>query len=202
MCNEEDKNILKALSELKLGKLNGVTLSFIPKDWEELKEFMENSIQNLNEFHFNNDDDMDSNLESSDYLSSLEEVASKTEKRISVDWINFSQKDFEKFIYFSKHIWEVSLWYDQLQLEEECNFGENMKGCKIKYLDLSGSGNEMNGNWKIKPQWFENLIKGIANCNPFNESLKIICIKDWEFSKDEAQSILNKYSLDDVDILT
>ena len=190
---------MKSLSKIKIPKLHNLTLNFVPEDWEELRNLMINSIQKCDKFDFNFNSD--SHVYSSKYISSLWEVASKTKEIFWADNIIFSQKDFERLIYFSKNIEEIWLRDDILPLDKAWDFGDNMKNWKIKYLDLSNSGNSDLSNWEFNPHRFENLIKGISGCNHFKNSLKKISIEGWELSFDDARAVLFKYELYKVELV-
>ena len=198
--DENDFEIIKALSMSRIPKINSLSLNYIPQDWEEVREFMEISIESLNEFHFN--DESSSNIKSTNYISSLKEVVEKTKSQFSVDCTNFYQSDFENLISFSKHIEKIWFRGCRLPTDYECNFGENMEGWRIKSLDFSWSGSEGNSDWDSYPSRFKNLIEGIANCAPLRKSLKTICIKDWDYSIEDAQSVLDKYRLDAITIIS
>ena len=55
-------------------------------------------------------------------------------------------------------------------------------------------------NWKTNPHRFENLVKGIAKCPPLRKSMRILELTDWGLSKEEAQAIIDKYELEDIEI--
>ena len=197
---EQDMSLLKALSKIKIPKINSLLLSYVPEDWDECKEFIENAIEEINEFYFN--DEWETNIESGQYIDSLRKVAQKTKRLFSVCCTSFTQTYFEMLISFSKHIEEIWLKGNTLSFDNEWNFGENMEGWKILHLDLSWSGDETKNDKNAKLKDFENLVKGIANCSQLRASLMTIWIKDWGYSTKEAQSILDKYGLDVVEVIS
>ena len=205
-------NLLKSLSKISIPRLKDLTLINVPKDWEELKEFMKGSLKSFNSFYFNLD--AEDKVESKNYLSSLKEAAAKTNVSFSVDYTVFTHKDFEELILSAKYNEKILLRDGILCLDEEWNFGDNMEGCKIRKLDLSDtiikskktknsypeSNSNLESSFELDSQPFEFLVKGISKCLPFSKSLKEIVIEDWNISVVEAQNILDKYNLDDIEI--
>ena len=87
-------NFLKELSNIEVPKLNELTINYVPKDNEDLKYFMKNSVQNYNTFSFNKRNDY--RIDASIYISSFWDIASKTLKVLSIYNTNFSQKKLWK----------------------------------------------------------------------------------------------------------
>ena len=191
-------DLLKSLSKIQVPKLNSVALNEIPEDSDDVWRFMEYSIQNVNKFCFNLNSDF--RIDVNKYLSSLNVVATKTKRMLNVLNTNFTQKEFCALISFSKNIEQLWLRDNLIPLDEECDFGDDMDGCKIKCLDFSKTGDKKHSNWMSNPKSFENLIIGIVKWAPLKASLKTIRIYDCGISIEDAQEILEKYDLNRIEL--
>ena len=192
-------NLLKTLSKIKLPEIKYFEINYVPDDWAEVKDFMNNSIQTQTCFYFNFW--KQHQLHWNKYLASLKDVALKTTRTIWIWNMNFSQTEFCEIIWASKNVKDVHLREDFLPFDEEFEFGDNLDECRINYLGLFRSGNNNYSNWKGIPHRLNNMLSAIANSPFFHNSLKVLGVGEWGINREFSQNALNKYGLDDIELL-
>ena len=173
-------------------------LNLIPADSEDVRKFMKYSIPPQNQFWFNYVSQVQ--LECGKYYEELKSVARRTLLYFSVCNTNFTDKEFCEVVAAAKFCKNLYLWYNNISLDSDCDFGTDMDDCKIEYIDLSYSGAMGYSDWARIPERFENLIAAIAKCEQLSKSLKSICIAHCNVTKDKSQEIMTKYNLNEIQI--
>ena len=193
LFNDEKSNaLLRKLSNYTLPIINYYWFDYIKEDSEDVRMFLKySSSQKQLWFNYRSSNQ----LEGSKFIDALKAAARKTTDTFSVQYTKFNSHEFSDLISAAKGVTTVDAIYCTLSLDSEWNFGSNMDGCKINSLYLNYSGGSSYGNWKAKSNCFENLIAGISKCAPLASSLKTIYISGCDITRDDAQNVLNKYSL-------
>ena len=187
--------LLKILSRLKLPKLSSIYFNSVPPDSEEVRLFMSNSIPTLDVFYLNHNNI--TKLEASKYQNELKIALSKTTNHFGVDSTSFKSEEFWELVSLAKHLKELWFRVDIIPLDEQPHFG-SMEGSILERLVFHWCGHSNLSNWKTYPMRFENLIAGIAQSEGLKKSINRLHISDCEITRDYAQTILNKYSLNSV----
>ena len=185
-------NLLNACSKSKLPELDYYYLNYVPADSEEVRLFMKNSIPIQNKFFFNTS--CQEQVEGSKYIKEIKTVAKKTLEYFLVGCTKLSLRQFFDIISSAKNWKEVCFRNVSVTFDEDQDFVE-MSGCKIcslKFTHITFPNSKLN--------WFENIIAAISRCSELSNSLKTIYIS-WVISKSEAQEILKKYSLNEIQII-
>ena len=193
----EDKwvNLIKALSNYSLPKINNSKLNNAPADSQETRDFMTNSPAQ-NHFYFNNAKQVQ--VEGSKYYEALKAVAARTVERFYIYYTNFSADEFWGILKAAKHVKYVGFTYSSIPFDYEMDFGEGMENCNIEYISFQYSGGVSYSNWAANPVRYENLIASISKCAPLVKNLKTLYIGCCGITKENAQGVLNKYKLDGV----
>ena len=76
-----------------------------------------------------------------------------------------------------------------------------MEGCKIEYITFNYSGGTDYSSWNQDPDRFDNLVKGIAKCEPLLKSLKNLDFSNCDLTKEKAQESMNRYKLKEIQLL-
>ena len=190
-------NLIKALSNYSLPKINQNNLNYVPVDSQETRDFMTNSpAQNLFDFNFL----PFIQLEGRKYYDALKAVAARTVEQFYINNINLSADEFWGILKAAKHINQVSFVRCSIPFYCETDFGEGMENCNIEHIGLGFSGAAPYSNWDTYPIRFENLIASISKCAPLVKSLKTLHIYGCGMTREKAQGVLNKYKLDGVEL--
>ena len=192
-------NLLKTFSTIKLPPLRYYELNYIPEDSIEVKDFMRNSITNLDSYFFN----LISNSQIciNNYLECLKEIATKTTRTFCVCNSYITTNEFIEIVCSSKNTMNVHFRDDTIFLDEEFDFGNTMERWKIKYLGFFLSGESKRSDWVSHPNRFENLISAISRCLPLRKSWKVLGIGSCGISREFALSICSKFKLDDIEVI-
>ena len=197
LSEEKWVSLLKTLSKLKIPELNKIVLNSVPKDWEQVRSFLSNSISKINILWFNYDRII--KLSASKYLESLKVASTKVTYNFIVDKTNFSSDEFRELVCAAKGVKHLCFRYDIISLDEQVDF-EDMEGSKVELLSFYFSGGCDYSNWKAHPMRFENLVASIAKSQGLKHSLKTLEIVGCEITKEKAQEVLNKYNLKSVEL--
>ena len=190
--------LLKVLSHFKLPEINYHRLDYVPTDSEEVRRFIINSIPVQQQFSFNWTEQ--EQIKWSKYFEALKTAARKTTDSYLIYNTDFSALEFWEIVSAAKLCKNLYFLYDLIPLDSEWDFGKEMEGCKIEYIDFDYSGGGSYSNWGQNPARFENLIAAIAKWEPLVKSLKTLYIGGCDITKAKAQEVLNKYKLNGIQI--
>ena len=190
--------LLKVLSNFKLPEINYYQLDYVPTDSEEVRRFIINSIPVQQTFYFNST--KQEQIKWSKYFEALKTAARKTTNGYVIYNTDFSAQEFWEIVSAAKLCKNLYFIYDLIPLDFEWDFGKEMEGCKIEYIDFSYSGGSSYSNWGQNPARFENLIAAISKWEPLVKTLKTLYIGGCGITKAKAQEVLNKYKLDGIQI--
>ena len=190
--------LLKVLSHFKLPEINNYNLNYVPTDSEEVRRFIINSIPVQESFYFNNA--KQEQIKWSKYFEALKTAARKTTNDYFISNTDFSALEFWEIVSAAKLCKKLIFYYDLIPLDFEWDFGKEMEGCKIQYIDFYCSGGSSYSNWGQNPARFENLIAAIAKWEPLVKTLKTLWIGSCDITKAKAQEVLNKYKLNGIQI--
>ena len=190
--------LLKVLSNFKLPKINYHQLDYVPTDSEEVRRFIINSIPVQQYFYFNIT--KQEQIKWSKYFEALKTAARKTTNGYGIYNTDFSAQEFWEIVSAAKLCKDLCFDCDLISLDFEWDFGKEMEGCKIEYIQFYYSGGSSYSNWGQNPARFENLIAAIAKWEPLVKTLKTLDIRNCGITKAKAQEVLNKYKLNGIQI--
>ena len=190
--------LLKVLSHFKLPEINYHSLNYVPTDSEEVRRFIINSIPVQQQFYFNGA--KQEQIKWSKYFEALKTAARKTTDHYLIYYTDFSSLEFWEIVSAAKLCTILYFRYDLIPLDFEWDFGKEMEGCKIEFIQFYCSGGSSYSNWSQNPARFENLIAAIAKWEPLVKSLKTLNIPYCDITKAKAQEVLNKYKLNGIQI--
>ena len=190
--------LLKVLSHFKLPEINNYNLNYIPTDSEEVRRFIINSIPVQQILYFNNP--KQEQIKWSKYFEALKTAARKTTNGYFIYYTDFSAQEFWEIVSAAKLCKNLIFYNDLIPLDFEWDFGKEMEGCKIEYIDFYFSGGSSYSNWGQNPARFENLIAAIAKWEPLVKTLKTLFIHSCDITKSKAQEVLNQYKLNGIRI--
>ena len=191
--------LLKILSNFKLPEINNYNLHSVPTDSEEVRRFIINSIPLQQQFYFNWT--KQEQIKWSKYFEALKTVARKTTDYYGIRNTDFSALEFWEIVSAAKLCKELYFQYDLIPLDFEWDFGKEMEGCKIEFINFYYSGGSSYSNWGQNQARFENLIAAIAKWEPLVKTLKTLSIQNCYITKAKAQEVLNKYKLNGIQII-
>jgi hypothetical protein len=176
---------LPNIRRLKIDTLANRNLSF--------KDFLEHCIPNCLEFlilNLNNGE----TIESDYYFPSLEKALIGVSKELYFYDFKLSYDAFEKIVKASYKCERLVFNYWMYDAEAELDFsGPKYLTNFISFYHCNHSHN----SWGTKSYRFENIVKGIKNCELKN-SLTQIDVYYCQIGKSKAQEILNKHGLNGI----
>ena len=190
--------LLKVLSNFKLPEIYYHQLNYVPTDSEEARRFIINSIPVQQTFYFNST--KQEQIKWCKYFEALKIAARKTTNGYGIYNTDFSSHEFWEIVSAAKLCKSLYFNYDLIPLDSEWDFGKEMEGCKIEYIQFYSSGDSSYSNWGQNPARFENLIAAIAKWEPLLKTLKKLSIGYCDITKAKAQEVLNKYKLNGIQI--
>ena len=157
-----------------------------------------NSISVQQTFYFNYT--KQEQIKWSKYFEALKTAARKTTNDYLIYYTDFSAQEFWEIVSAAKLCKNLYFICDLIPLDFEWDFGKEMEGCKIEYIQFAHSGGSSYSNWGQNPARFENLIAAIAKWEPLVKTLKTLDILYCDITKAKAQEVLNKYKLNGIQI--
>ena len=171
------KELITVLSKYTVPVIDRYVIDNVPEDWEELKVFLKNSIpNNLYLLKFNN-----SNfkcLTFSPYIDTFKTLFSKRIESLSIHSTHLTRNEFWTIVKNGKYWIVLQFVACYIIIDSECDFGEDMEGCKIEAFNFHSTGSTYFWNWLFNPDMILYIFEGIKNWKPLKESLKTLYLEN------------------------
>ena len=147
--------LLKALIKFNLPEITEYRLNNIPEDSELVRVFLSRLNKNQKELSINWESN--SVIEVSKYLSAIKSAASKVTEELAINYWKLTVQDLWEIISVSKKVKKLFLWHNLISIDNNWDFGSNMEGCAIEFIDFGYTGNSEHCNWGVNQASFNKL---------------------------------------------
>ncbi|CAI2385324.1 unnamed protein product [Moneuplotes crassus] len=197
LSNPGDLEFIK-LVKSRMPDMDRIDIRKIPKDCQPLETFIEQAFpESVRRFDFNNDSNLDMSKRGFEkYMPLLLSLQPRISECLFLYTFKITQDQLSTLFSTYTHLKTFGFAYCSLDLTTPPSFPP-LPLCCLKYLYLNHCGHPPYSDWVNSPEQFENLIKGLGQCQGIKESLKEISIAGCGLEVDptsQAKADMNSHT--------